>query len=86
MIRPGEIQQKARAMGVRDQQIEKDYVLSWILYGIACHTQFSRAIVFKGGTVLKKVYFQDYRFSEDLDFTLLNRENHRLPIERKAEA
>ena len=61
-------------MGVRDQQIEKDYVLSWILYGIACHTQFSRAIVFKGGTVLKKVYFQDYRFSEDLDFTLLNRE------------
>ena len=74
MIRPGEIQQKARAMGVRDQQIEKDYVLSWILYGIACHAQFSKAIVFKGGTVLKKVYFQDYRFSEDLDFTLHNRE------------
>ncbi len=31
MIRPGEIQQKARETGVRDQQIEKDYVLSWIL-------------------------------------------------------
>ena len=30
-------------MGVRDQQIEKDYVLSWILYGIACHAQFSKA-------------------------------------------
>ena len=28
--------------------------------------------MFKGGTVLKKVYFQDYRFSEDLDFTLLD--------------
>jgi predicted nucleotidyltransferase component of viral defense system len=28
--------------------------------------------VFKGGTVLKKVYFLDYRFSEDLDFTLLD--------------
>jgi len=26
----------------------------------------------KGGTVLKKVYFPDYRFSEDLDFTLLD--------------
>ena len=31
-------------------------------------------MVFKGGTVLKKVYFEDYRFSEDLDFTLLNNE------------
>jgi predicted nucleotidyltransferase component of viral defense system len=31
MIKPGEIQQKARAVGVRDQQIEKDYILSWIL-------------------------------------------------------
>ena len=35
MIKPGEIQQKARAVGVRDQQIEKDYFLSWILKGIA---------------------------------------------------
>jgi len=72
MIKPGEIQQKARAVGVRDQQIEKDYILSWILFGIAKHEQLSKAIVFKGGTVLKKVYFEDYRFSEDLDFTLLN--------------
>jgi len=59
-------------IGVRDQQIEKDYILSWILFGISKHEQLSKAIVFKGGTVLKKVYFNDYRFSEDLDFTLLN--------------
>lgn len=72
MIKPGEIQQKARTAGVRDQQIEKDYILSWILFGIAKHEQLSKAIVFKGGTVLKKIYFEDYRFSEDLDFTLLN--------------
>jgi predicted nucleotidyltransferase component of viral defense system len=71
MIKPGEIQQKARDAGVRDQQIEKDYVLSWILKGIAQHEQLSKTIVFKGGTVLKKIYFEDYRFSEDLDFTLL---------------
>jgi len=74
MIKPGEIQNKARAVGVRDQQIEKDYVLSWILQGIARHEQLSVSIVFKGGTVLKKVYFQNYRYSEDLDFTLLNNE------------
>ncbi len=72
MIKPSEIQNKAREVGVRDQQIEKDYILSWILQGIAHHEQISTAIVFKGGTVLKKVYFEDYRFSEDLDFTLLD--------------
>ena len=74
MIKPGEIQKKANQVGVRDQQIEKDYILSWILWGIANHEQLSKILVFKGGTVLKKVYFEDYRFSEDLDFTLLDNE------------
>lgn len=74
MIKPGEIQQKAREVGVRDQQIEKDYILSWILKGVSQHDQLSKIIVFKGGTVLKKIYFPDYRFSEDLDFTLLDNE------------
>lgn len=72
MIKPGEIQQKARVLGVRDQQIEKDYILSWILFGIAQHMHLSKMIVFKGGTLLKKIYFNDYRFSEDLDFTLVD--------------
>jgi predicted nucleotidyltransferase component of viral defense system len=72
VIKPGEIQNKARAVGVRDQQMEKDYMLSWILQGIAKHSTLSKTIVFKGGTVLKKIYFEDYRFSEDLDFTLLD--------------
>lgn len=71
MIKPGEIQNKARKFGVRDQQIEKDYILSWILQGIAQNESLSKVMAFKGGTVLKKVYFEDYRFSEDLDFTLL---------------
>ncbi|MCK6611127.1 MAG: hypothetical protein L6Q78_08800 [Bacteroidia bacterium] len=48
MIRPGEIQQKAIAIGVRDQQIEKDYILSWILFGIANHKELSQVLVFKG--------------------------------------
>jgi uncharacterized protein len=71
MITPKEIQQKAQKVGVRDGQIEKDYILSWILQGVSQHTQLSKIIAFKGGTVLKKIYFEDYRFSEDLDFTLL---------------
>jgi len=74
MIKSGEIQQKANLFVVRDQQIEKDYILSWILYGISNHEHLSKTFVFKGGTVLKKVYFEAYRFSEDLDFTLLDKE------------
>lgn len=72
MIKPGEIQNKAREFSVRDQQIEKDYILSWILQGMSQHEELSKALVFKGGTALKKVYFEDYRFSEDLDYTLLD--------------
>jgi len=55
MIRPGEIQQRAYKYGVRDQQIEKDYILSWILYGITAHEKLSNTLAFKGGTLLKKV-------------------------------
>lgn len=72
MIKPGEIQQKARQVKVRDQQVEKDYVLSWIMKGVSQHDSLSKMIVFKGGTVLKKIYFEDYRYSEDLDFTLMD--------------
>jgi len=72
MIKPGEIQKKAAREGVRDQQIEKDYVLVWILTGLSQHKYLSAALAFKGGTVLKQIYFKDYRFSEDLDFTLIN--------------
>ncbi len=70
MIHPGEIQKKAFSFGVRDQQIEKDYVLSWILKGVSNHSRLDELLIFKGGTVLKKFYFKDYRFSEDLDFTI----------------
>lgn len=49
--------------------IEKDYALGWFLYGIGSHHTASRW-VFKGGTCLKKCFFNTYRFSEDLDFTI----------------
>lgn len=49
--------------------VEKDYVLSWVLYGISQNLKLSEWF-FKGGTCLKKCYFETYRFSEDLDFTV----------------
>ena len=57
MIKPREIQQKARLGGVRDQQFEKDYILSWILFGIAKHEQLSKAIVFKRGNGIEESVF-----------------------------
>ncbi len=72
MIRPKEINAAAAKYRLKDSQVEKDYILSWILYGISKNGLLSKKLVFKGGTVLKKVYFEDYRFSEDLDFTLLD--------------
>jgi predicted nucleotidyltransferase component of viral defense system len=72
MIHPKEINAVAKEYKLKDTQIEKDYVLSWLLLGISKNSVLARDLVFKGGTVLKKVYFRDYRFSEDLDFTLLD--------------
>jgi predicted nucleotidyltransferase component of viral defense system len=70
MLKGREIQTIAGKIKVRDTQIEKDYVITWLLWGMAQHKLFYKNLVFKGGTVLKKAYFEDYRFSEDLDFTL----------------
>lgn len=74
MIQPGEIQSIAGKECVRDTQIEKDYVISWVIYGIANNPFLKENLGFKGGTVLKKVYFPVYRFSEDLDFTFKGKE------------
>jgi predicted nucleotidyltransferase component of viral defense system len=61
-----------RAEWLLDQGvIEKDYILGWLLAGIANHRALADAWVFKGGTCLRKCYYETYRFSEDLDFTVM---------------
>lgn len=44
-------------------------MMSWILAGIDQLAELRESIVFKGGTALRKCYFQEYRYSEDLDFS-----------------
>ena len=39
------------------------------------HEDLAESWVFKGGTCLKKCFFETYRFSEDLDFTLIKPEH-----------
>jgi predicted nucleotidyltransferase component of viral defense system len=70
MIDKREILEAASALGLLPNIVEKDYVLGWLLAGIFAHPELVDSWVFKGGTCLKKCYFETYRFSEDLDFTL----------------
>jgi predicted nucleotidyltransferase component of viral defense system len=72
MIEQKEINKIATKNRVSDRQIEKDYVLSWLLFAISKNKILRNALVFKGGKKKKKAYFEDYRFSEDLDFTLID--------------
>lgn len=72
MVTTKELSKRATENKVSDRQIEKDYVLTWVLIGVAQHEVLKKSLVFKGGTVLKKCYFENYRFSEDLDFTLMD--------------
>lgn len=72
MIPKQEVLELARKQNIAPGIIEKDYVLGWVLAGINRHPDLNQKWIFKGGTALKKSFFQEYRFSEDLDFTILD--------------
>lgn len=72
MIDKFEVLKLAKKFGLQNATIEKDYVLGWVLMGIQHNLKTSKSWIFKGGTCLKKCFFDEYRFSEDLDFTLLD--------------
>jgi predicted nucleotidyltransferase component of viral defense system len=63
------LQEARKRLGIPWEVLERDYLLSWILAGIAQVELLRETLVFKGGTALRKCYFGDYRFSEDLDFS-----------------
>jgi len=71
------VKQKAAQREVPEIIIEKAYILDWVLWGIAQSPQFRNSMVFKGGTALHKIYFPNWRFSEDLDFTTIRRTKER---------
>lgn len=53
--------------------IEKDILLQIILNELIKNKEFEDNFAFKGGTCLNRIYFGYFRFSEDLDFTYLNK-------------
>jgi predicted nucleotidyltransferase component of viral defense system len=54
------------------QDAEKDYFLTLVMR-LVSESELSNKLVFKGGTSIYHCYLDNYRFSEDLDFTSLDK-------------
>jgi len=69
MITTAQLHRVAEKDGLRFDQAEKDYVILWLLSGLAHSGAKEHGWVFKGGTCLRHCYYRSYRFSEDIDFS-----------------
>jgi predicted nucleotidyltransferase component of viral defense system len=69
MISEAELRRLAGRWSMDPMIVDLDYVLGCFLSQWV-QDQEALKLRFKGGTCLRKCYFADYRFSEDLDFTV----------------
>lgn len=72
MILQKEIRTIAERLKVPSDTVDKDYVLGHFLHELFKQPWAINNLLFKGGTCLKKCYFEEYRFSEDIDATIIN--------------
>lgn len=70
MLSRVELQSLANREKVGLGALEKDYVLTEVLNNLPAVDELATLFIFKGGTALRKIYFPDWRYSEDLDFTV----------------
>jgi len=69
-----ELRRLAKTTGFDVATLEKDYALTWLLSGTYSRdSKLRELLILKGGTAIRKVYFPEWRLSEDLDFTILRR-------------
>ena len=74
MISKDELKRLAGEKNFNVSSLSKDYALGWLLFGIS-RSSVANRLVFKGGTALSKIYFpENWRLSEDLDFTIVGEE------------
>jgi predicted nucleotidyltransferase component of viral defense system len=72
MISRFDVEERVREWGLGEHVVEKDFALGWLLWALGTDPVLGEKWVFKGGTCLKKCYVETWRFSEDLDFTVLS--------------
>jgi hypothetical protein len=65
MISRSELQRLANRENVALGTLEKDYLLTEALKALSRVISLSDILVFKGGITLRKIYFTDWRYSED---------------------
>lgn len=73
MIGEAELRRKAAQWNVDPMVVDLDYSLGWFIIALYKTCPNAENMYFKGGTCLRKCYFGDYRFSEDLDFSTSSR-------------
>ena len=81
MVKNTELRALAIKYGVTLSTVERDYAQNWLLKNL-----IDVNMALKGGTGLRKVYFKDYRFSDDLDFTLLDNIGERILTDKISNA
>ena len=68
MITSEEIEAKARDFEIHTSNVQRDYVFGWLLSGLFTISDLRNSIFLKGGNALRKGYFLQTRYSNDLDF------------------
>lgn len=72
MIPRQQIIRAADGDGVSAPTVERDYVLTHVVATLATDAD-TKSLILKGGTALRLCYFEDYRYSADLDLSVVGR-------------
>jgi uncharacterized protein len=78
-----DLQENASGAQLPLETVEQDYAISYLLAALAQIPELSEVLVFRGGTALRKCFFENYRYSKDLDYSVrgslpLSKYNHLL--------
>ncbi|MFC1742950.1 nucleotidyl transferase AbiEii/AbiGii toxin family protein [Candidatus Riflebacteria bacterium] len=69
VIKIEELKENAKQWSVPYVVVEKDYVYSWIIRVLSSDDYLKDRIVLCGGLSLRKIYYDDYRYSDDFQWT-----------------
>jgi len=69
MIQAAELREKSKELEVGPINIQRDYIFGWLLFGIYAGSDLKDILILKGGNCLRKAFFENTRFSNDLDFS-----------------
>ncbi len=68
MIGRDEIESMAESMAIDTSYVQRDYVHGWVLSRLYGQSRLANRLILKGGNSLRKAYFENARYSRDLDF------------------